>query len=169
MHGNCTRFVRELTYEEVIEIERLCRSRNRDIRDRAMVIKLSSQMIPVPEITEQLKRVRSYVLRWIDRFNSEGFDGLNPRPKSGRPGKYTSEYDEKIKALIYERPEDLGLHFNTGSVRKLSEYMSEQGFPISYRTVHRRLKEAKITLKKAQKWMDSKDPKFYDKKNVSMN
>ena len=72
MHGNCTRFVRKLRYEEVIEIERLCRSRNRDIRDRAMVIKLSSQMIPVPEITEQLKRVRSYVLRWIDRFNSEG-------------------------------------------------------------------------------------------------
>ncbi|RJS84731.1 hypothetical protein CW713_02200, partial [Methanophagales archaeon] len=48
---------------EIFEIERLCRSRNRDIRDRAMVIKLSSQMIPVPEITEQLKRVRSYVLR----------------------------------------------------------------------------------------------------------
>ena len=47
MHGNCTRFVRELTYEEVIEIERLCRSRNRDISDRAMVIKLSSQMIPI--------------------------------------------------------------------------------------------------------------------------
>jgi len=54
MHGNCSRFVRDLTYEEVIEMERLCRSRNRDIRDRAMVIKLSSQMIPVPEITEQL-------------------------------------------------------------------------------------------------------------------
>jgi len=51
----------------------------------------------------------------------------------------------------------------------LSEYMGEQGFPISYRTVHRRLKEAKINLKKAQKWMESKDPKFYDKKNVSMN
>ena len=169
MHGNCTRFVRELRYEEVIEIERLYRSRNRDIRDRAMVIKLSSQMIPVPEITEQLKRVRSYVLRWIDRFNSEGLEGLNPRPKSGRPRKYTREYDEKIKALIHERPEDLCLHFNTWSVRKLSEYMGEQGFPISYRTVHRRLKEAKITLKKAQKWMESKDPKFYDKKNVSMN
>jgi len=27
---------------------------------------------------------------------------LNPRPKSGRPGKYTSDYDVK-KALIYER------------------------------------------------------------------
>ena len=91
MHGNCTRFVRELRYEEVIEIERLYRSRNRDIRDRAMVIKLSSQKIPVPEITEQLKRV----LRWIDRFNSEGLEGLNPRPKSGRPRKYTREYDEK--------------------------------------------------------------------------
>ena len=60
MHGNCTRFVRELRYEEVIEIERLCRSRNRDIRDRAMVIKLSSQMIPVPEITEQLKSCLLY-------------------------------------------------------------------------------------------------------------
>ena len=69
---------------------------------------------------------------------------MNPRPKSGRSRKYTREYDEKIKALIHERPEDPGLHFNTWSVRKLSEYMCEQGFPI----VHRRLKEAKINLKK---------------------
>ena len=118
MHGNYTRFVRELTYEEVIEIERLCRSRNRDIRDGAMVIKPSSKMIPVPEITGQLKRVRSYIQRWIDRFNSEGLEGLNPRPKSGRLRKYTRECDEKIKALIHERPEDLGLHFNTWSARK---------------------------------------------------
>jgi len=62
------------------------------------------------------------------------------------------------------------MHGNcTRFVRELSEYMGEQGFPISYRTVHRRLKEAKINLKKAQKWMESKDPKFHDKKNVSMN
>jgi len=29
------------------------------------------------------------------------------------------------------------------------------------------LKEAKINLKKAQKWMESKDPKFYDKKRIN--
>ncbi|MCW3132812.1 MAG: helix-turn-helix domain containing protein, partial [Methanophagales archaeon] len=28
------------------------------------------------------QKIRSYVLRWIDRFNSEGLEGLNPRPKS---------------------------------------------------------------------------------------
>jgi len=161
--------VRELTQEEVIEIERLCRSRNRNIRDRAMVIKLSSQKTAVPEITDQLKRVRSYVLRWIDRFNSEGLEGLNPRPKSGRPRKYTSDYEEKLKALICERPEDLDLHFNTWSVRKLSDYMTQKGLPISYRTVHRRLNEVKITLKSAQKWMESKDPEYHDKKNGSLN
>ena len=44
--------------------------------------------------------------------------------------------------------------------------MDEQGFPMSYRTVYRSLKEAKITLKKAQKWTESKDPKFYDKKRI---
>jgi transposase len=169
MHGNCSRFVRELTREEVLEIERLCRSRNRNIRDRAMVIKLSSQKRSVPEIIEHLNRVRSYVLRWIDRFNEEGLAGLNPRLISGRPRTYTSDYDERIKSLICERPEDLDLHFNTWSVRKLSEYMTTKGCPVSYRTVHRRLNEAKITRKSAQKWMNSKDPQFYDKKNESMN
>lgn len=169
MHGNSTRFVRELTREEVLEIERLCRSRSRNSRDRAMVIKFSSPKRSVPEIIEHLNRARSYVLRWIDRFNEEGLTGLNPRPISGRPRTYTSDYDERIKSLICERPEDLDLHFNTWSVRKLSAYMTTKGFPVSYRTVHRRLNEAKIKRKSAQKWMNSKDPGYYDKKNESMN
>ncbi len=169
MHGNCTRFVREFVEGEAIEIERLCRSRDRNVRDRARVIKLSSQRMPVPEITNELKRGRSYVLRWIDRFNDEGLEGLTPRPKTGRPQKYTVKHDDLIASLICERPENLGLHFTTWSVRKLSAYITEKGHPISYRTVHRRLTKAKLTLKNAQKWMASKDPFYGDKKNESTN
>lgn len=165
MHRNCTRFVRKPTQDEIKEIDQRCRSHNRNIQDRAMVIKLSSDGFSVPEIVNRLNRDRNYVLRWIDRFDEESVSGLESRSKPGRPRIYTSDHDKKIINLIQERPEDLEQHFTTWSVPKLCKYMESQGMLIGYyRTVYRRLKEAKITLKKALKWMRSNDPAYDIKK-----
>jgi hypothetical protein len=49
---------------------------DRNILDRARVVDLSSEGYSVPQITEELRRARNYVLRWIDRFNNEGISGL---------------------------------------------------------------------------------------------
>lgn len=164
LHGNSSRFVRELTPEEKAFIYRRVKSTDRNIRDRARVVNLSSEGYSVPQIMEELRRCRNYVLGWIDRFNNEGVKGLEMKKRCGRTRVYTEIEEQKVIALINTRPIDLGLHFNTWDISKLQRYLNEKGDMISWSTIKRILERNKIRLKKAQKWMTSNDPDYQSKK-----
>ncbi len=164
LHGNSTRFVRELTPEERGFISKRVKSTDRNIRDRARVVDLSSEGYSVPQITEELNRDRNYVLRWIDRFNNEGIKSLETKKRSGRPRVYTETEEQKVITLINTRPVDFGLHFNTWDISKLQRYLNEKGDMMSWSTIKRILKRNKISLKNAQKWMTSTDPNYQSKK-----
>ena len=127
LHRNSSRFVRELTPEERAFISKRVKSTNRNIRDRARVVDLSSEGYSVPQIIEELRRDRNYVLRWIDRFNNDGIKSLETKKRSGRPRIYTETEEQKVMALINTRPVDLGLHFNTWDISKLQRYLNEKG------------------------------------------
>jgi len=164
LHGNSSRFVRKLTPEERAFISKQVKSTDRNMRDRVRVIDLSSEGYSVPQIMEELKRDRNYVLRWIDRFNLEGIKGLETKKKGGRPMVYTETEEQKVITLINTRPGDLGLHFNTWDISKLQRCLNERGDMISWSTIKRILKKNKIRLKNAQKWMTSSDPNYQSKK-----
>ena len=97
LHGNSSRFVRELMQEE--RAFKRVKSTDRNIRDRARVVDLSSEGYSVPQIMEELRRCRNYVLGWIDRFNNEGIKGLETNKRSGRPGIYTETEEQKVMTL----------------------------------------------------------------------
>jgi transposase len=164
LHGNSARFVRELTPEESAFISKRVKSTDRNIRDRARVVDLSSEGYSVPQIMEEQKRARNYVLRWIDRFNNEGISGLETKKRIGRPRVYTETEEQKVITLINTRPVDWGLHFNTWDISKLQRYLNERGDMISWSTIKRILTKNKIRLKNAQKWMTSNDPNYQSKK-----
>jgi transposase len=130
---------------------------DRNILDRARVVDLSSEGYSVPQITEELRRARNYVLRWIDRFDNEGISGLETKKRVGRPRVYTETEEQKVITLINTRPVDWGLHFNTWDLSKLQRYLNDRGNMISWSTIKRILKKNKIRLKNAQKWMTSDD------------
>ena len=140
------------------------KSTDRNIRDRARVVDLSSKGYSVPQIMEELRRCRNYVLGWIDRFNDGGIKSLGTKKRSGRPRVYTETEEQKVITLINTRPVDLGLHFNTWDISKLQRYLNEKGDMISWSTIKRILKKNKIRLKNAQKWMTSNDPDYQSKK-----
>jgi len=79
LHGNSSRFVRELTPEERAFISKRVKSTDRNICDRAGVVDLSSEGYSVPQIMEELRRCKNYVLGRIDRFNNEGVKSLETR------------------------------------------------------------------------------------------
>jgi len=103
LHGNSSRFVRELMQEERAFISKRIKSTDRNIRDRARVVDLSSKGYSVPQIMEELRRCRNYVSGWIDRFNNEGVKGLETKKRSGRPGIYTGTEEQKVMTLINTR------------------------------------------------------------------
>jgi len=73
------------------------KSTDRNIRDRARVVDLSSEGYSVPQIMEELRRCRNYVLGWIDGFNNEGIKGLETKKRSGR--LYTETEEQKVMTL----------------------------------------------------------------------
>lgn len=164
LHGNSSRFVRELTQEERAFISKRVKSTDRNIHDRARVVDLSSEGYSVPQIMEELRRSRNYVVGWIDRFNNKGVKSLETKKRSGKPRVYTETEEKKVIRLINTRPVDLGLHFTTWDTSKLQRYLNERGDMISWSTIKRILKKNRIRLKNAQKWMTSNDPYYQSKK-----
>ncbi len=100
LHGNSSRFVRELTPEERAFISKRVKSTDRNIRDRVRGVDLSSEGYSVPQIMEELKRDRNYVLRWIDWFNLEGIEGFETKKRRGRPKVYAETEEQKVITIV---------------------------------------------------------------------
>lgn len=169
MHGNCSVFARKPTRGEARRLRQVARSTNRNLRDRALCVLLSAQGQGVPEIAVRLARGRLYVVRWIRRFNAHGFEGLETRPRPGRPRKFTEALIQRIKALATSNPRDLGLHFTSWSLPKFQRYLIRRRVVahISWDSIRRLLRQAGLSWREAQQWMVSDDPQFGPKKNGS--
>ena len=90
---------------------------------RAQVIAFSGQGMRVQEISRQLGMNEEYLRELIRRFNSDGFDALTQRRRSGRPPILTEEEKSIIVEIATAPPQALGRPFNQWSLRKLQEFL----------------------------------------------
>jgi len=82
------RYIRSLSKVERKALRELYRqTQNADVRTRCQMILLSSQEYAVSEIAELTLFNEDSVLYWLDRYESQGLQGLEDRPRSGRPPK----------------------------------------------------------------------------------
>lgn len=82
------RYVRSLSKVEQKALRELYRqTQNADVRTRCQMILLSCQEYAVSEIAELTLFNEDSVLYWLDRYESQGLQGLEDRPRSGRPPK----------------------------------------------------------------------------------
>jgi len=161
-----SRYVRKLTVKEKQEIERLCHKRAHGISLRAVVVHLSSQKVPIPEICKRTGLSRQSVYLWLNRFDDFGLSGLEDEPRSGRPIKFDSATCKNILRVATSKPKDLKLHFTNWSLPKLKKYLIKSKIVpyICIESIRTALRKGGLTLKNAQKWMISRDPQFNIKK-----
>lgn len=82
------RYVRGLSTAEQKALRELYRqTKNADVRTRCQMILLSAQQYAVSEIANLTLFNEDSVLYWLDRYESQGLQGLEDRPRSGRPPK----------------------------------------------------------------------------------
>ena len=82
------RYIRRLSNAEQKALRGLYRqTQNADVRTRCQMILLSSQEYAVSEIADLTLFNEDSVLYWLDRYESQGLQGLEDRPRSGRPPK----------------------------------------------------------------------------------
>jgi transposase len=66
------------------------------------------------ELAEELNLSRPTIQRWLDRYEAEGIEGLEDRPRSGRPRtKVTPEVVDEVVEMTTQEDPPQGTHWST--------------------------------------------------------
>lgn len=165
--------LRSLTAEEAKEVRRLARSRTETAQlvQRARVIAL---MLDDPQLTAaEAGRQAGYCgdgsgIQWVRRFNEAGLEGLQDRPRSGRPRTHDETVRSKLVALATQKPRTLGYPFELWTLERLQTALKErEGIHLSDSTIWTWLDEEGLQWKRQQSWFHDAqrhDPEFAEKR-----
>lgn len=65
------------------------------------------------ELAEELGLSRPTIQRWLDRYEAEGLQGLEDRPRSGRPRTVTPDVEAEVVEKTLEDDPPQGTHWST--------------------------------------------------------
>jgi transposase len=162
--------LREMTPEEQRAIEQLAVSRTAPARlvERARIIQAAASGRRLPEIAQALNLSRPTVYAWIPRFNDQGPDGLQERPRSGRPHTYTAEQRAEVIATALTDPKGLGLPFGCGTLDRLRAYLDEhKAIPMKRSRIDEIVTDEGPRWRQQEPWFGARvDPAFAEKRGV---
>jgi transposase len=159
-------FVREVSMAEGQKLARISRTAKDPVKlRRAIVVLMSAQGQPVPDIAELMRVGQDYVRDVIHAFNERGFDALDPKWSGGRPRAIDSGSAGRICAIARADPRIFGLPFSCWSLVKLRDHLVTAGeiSPVSVETLRRVLREGGVSWQATKTWKASTDPEFVPK------
>ncbi len=69
-----------------------------DVKERILlVIRVISNNQNIESVAQELHRSRSWAYKWYKGYNDKGLEGLNDKPRIGKPSTISKETMEKIK------------------------------------------------------------------------
>ena len=99
-------------------------------RDRCRCVLLAIDGLTAPQIAQRVGRSRRFVQRWCYAYRDRGLDGLEPRPRSGRPPLLATTQHQAFKQRILDGPtEDDGVCTLRGVD---AQRILEEEFGVSY-------------------------------------
>ena len=163
--------VRELSDEERTTLPRWARSRTEPARrvERARMVWQAAQGEQVHAIAGALACNVETVRLWIKRFNQHGLDGLQDRPRGGRPPTYPAEQVGEVVAAALTKPTDLGLPFASWTLDRLAAYLGEQrGVGMKRSRIGELLQTEGLRWRTHETWFGARpDPQFAEKRGRS--
>jgi transposase len=123
----------------------------------------------ITAIAEKLGRAYQTVSQRLVRFNKAGVDGLEDRPRSGRPPEQGEEERGQMIAIARTHPQALGLPYGHWSLRHLVKYLNEElRIGISRAQLARVLEEEGLRWYQEQTYFTERpDPQFAEKRGPS--
>lgn len=95
-------------------------------------------------VSDALQFTYSALRKWVDRFASQGTQGLVDRPRSGRPPKITCELEQHLNRLIDQDPLEHGSLHSQWSCRELATVLArDTGVQLGRESVRGVLKKRK--------------------------
>ncbi len=117
--------LRTLTNEERVQLEKFSRSATESHRivERAKMILLAYQGMPIEQIANKLDRSKASVYLRLKRFDDEGIASLQDKPGQGRKPTYSETERGQMIALARTDPDKLGLPFGHWTLDRLVDYL----------------------------------------------
>lgn len=140
--------------EELLEITR---SRTVEARFflRARIVLMAAEGRGHSEIADALGIHRNHVPKWRARFDAHGVNGLEDKPRSGKPPTYTDKDRHRVVTLVCTAP--------TKGIARWSVRTLAKAARVSESFVHRVLKSHDLHPHRLRTFNFSPDPEFEDK------
>jgi transposase len=95
-------------------------------------------------VSDTLSFTYSALRKWVNRFASQGVQGLVDRPRSGRPPKMTCELEKHLNRLVDQDPLQHGSIYSQWSCRELATVLArETGVQLGRESVRGVLKKTR--------------------------
>jgi transposase len=138
-----TNFVAELNEEQRVELRRLMKTSNEQVRRRAHAVLLSSRRYSVDQIAQIYEVDRDTVSNWLDRWKDHGPHGLDDQAGRGRPSILNEKEQKQAIKIVEKDPRS--------AQRSLSRIEKKTGKKISRDTLKRLLKKGNKTWKRIRR------------------
>jgi transposase len=132
---------------------------------RARIILGSAAGLGTRRLAQQERMSRTTVQRWRGRFIAAGCDGLQDRPRRGRPSRLSPTTRALVVALACERPADRAVPLSRYSLSELTTQMAEllgSGDGPSRSSIWRWLAHDALRPWRYQYWIFPRDPHFVE-------
>lgn len=163
--------LRDMTTEEQTTREQLARSRTAQARlvQRAQLLLGVRDGERPSAVARRLGVTRPTVYACITRFNEAGMDGLQDRPRAGRPPTYTAQQRAEVIAAARTKPQELGLPFGSWTLDRLQAYLNEhKSIAIKRSRIDEILLDEGLRWRKQETWFSERvDPDFAQKRGSS--
>src|SRR6201994_3009825 len=136
-------------------LEACCRSPvtlQRDLK-RARIVLLAADGRSTRSIAKEVGVQPRIVSLWRHRYADQGLEGLQDKPRPGKPPIYTKATDKRILKLLDEPPPD-------GFARWTGPLLAGALGDVDVQYVWRFLRSHKIDLAARKSWCESNDPNF---------
>ena len=137
------------------------RTTNADVRSRCQMILLSAQGHSAIEIARLTFFDQDTVLFWFDRYEADGVDGLQDRPRSGRPPKMTKSSRDDLQQAVDQDPREMGQSFSVWTCGDLARHLAQQGhLQVACETIRRHLRALGFRIVRPALCVRSPDPDY---------
>ena len=137
---------------QVLESWAASRTMEARLVERARIVLGCLEGKPVNDIAKSLNVRPNTVIDWRRRFEAEGIAGLQDRPRSGKPARYTEKFRKQVLETLEEPPPRGQAVWDGLAVAK--------HLKTSVHAVWRVLRKEGVCLARQRSWCVSTDPEF---------
>jgi transposase len=152
-----------LAEDDITTLLTCIKTRPLKARNRALTLLAHGNRITPGQIASFLCIGRKTVRRYISDFKKGGIQCVLVRTRSGVRKAANPDYAAAVFKTLHAPPSAFGFNRTTWRMDDLHAVLSMQGVPISKAIIHKIIKKAGYTFRKARRVLTSTDPEYREK------